>query len=266
MYNDSMNNLVLLASLCWCVLLSGSVAEASDKLYDGALSRAVKGHLVDYKALCADLDFKNYLKHLALTDPATLDGENERLAFWLNAYNAYNVDIVCQHYPLKNLNQLHAGGMVWAALRGKTVWDKPVMVGGKAYTLKDIEHEIIKKDFNEPFSQFALACGSISCPSLRNEPYRADQLKVQLANQATIFFANEALNRFDLAKRTMVISPIMNWNLKSFGRNSREMLLVISDYLPSPVGEDVKLHAKQWKISYSPYDLIVNDTMNPLVK
>lgn len=234
------------------------LSEASTS-FNTALARAVEGDRVNYQVLCQDNDFKRFLNEIPQTDPLLIEKSEDRLAFWINVYNAYNLEIVCKHYPIRNLNQLHKGGLVWAALRGKTIWDNSVNVGGKSYTLKNIEHAIIKKQFNEPLSQFALSCGSIFCPSVRNEIYQGGRLKEQLEDQARIFFANPTLNSFDVGQRRAVISPIMNWNLKSFGRNTQEMLVFISAYMPDLVRDDLMNNTKLWKISYSTYDLVVND-------
>lgn len=236
-----------------------NAAEVSHEKLDAVLKTYVANGLVDYKGMCRDARLNDYLKDVAAFAPEGLSRSDE-MAFWLNAYNAYMLRIVCDHYPLKNLNQLHFGGLMTAALLGKTVWDRPVaVIGGKKYNLKTLDHGVIRTKFREPRLQFAMACGAVSCPSLRSEAYTGPKLEVQLTDQTTKFFAADSLNMFDLKNKKAQLSPLMNWNAQYFGRGLPEVLAFISKYVPDQVGSSLRDHPEDWTISYGKYDLTVND-------
>ncbi len=240
------------------MLVSGKVLALD--AWDGLLKQYVKGPTVDYAGLCKDAQWPAALAEYNGIDPKSLSAD-DRLAFWLNLYNLYDVKIVCDHYPLKNLNQLHGGGLIFAALMGRTVWDKQkVSVGGQNISLKDVDHAIIKKEFDQPLSQFGLFCGSRYCPPLRNEVYDGKRVKEQLADQAKDFFSDDFLNRFDVNTKTATISPIMDWNKGAFGAsNMSDVLRIMADYFPAPASVSIKADPGSWKVQFSHYDLEVND-------
>ncbi len=133
---------------------------------------------VDYAALAEDrAALDAYVASLAAPDPRSNLSDNERLAHLINAYNAFTLQLILDNYRggrLKSITDLH-GGKPW----GEAIWN----LGGATVSLNHIEHEIIRKDFKEPRIHWALVCAAYSCPPLRNEAYRAETLKQQLAAQ-----------------------------------------------------------------------------------
>lgn len=153
--------------------------------------------------------------------------------------------------------------LVQAAL-GKTVWDRPIaVVNGHNYTLKNIDHGVIRGTFNDPKIQFALYCGAKSCPPLRNEPYTGERLQAQLSDQATVFFNGKQWNSFDPAKKTASLSSIMNWNAKYFGGDRDAVLSFIATFAPPEVRDSLTKDPATWTITYNNYDLDINDTKSP---
>jgi hypothetical protein len=255
-----MKNFFVAGFLLMCVLCEmGNAAEISHDKFNSVLKQYVKDGLVDYKGMCSDKRLNDYLTEIAAFNPDGLSRPDE-IAFWLNAYNGYMLKIVCDHYPLKNLNQLHFGGLMTAALLGRTVWDKPVaVVGGKKYNLKTIDHGIIRSRFSDPRLQFGMACGAVSCPPLRSEVYVGSKLDEQLSEQTKKFFTSASFNTFDLKDKKAQLSPLMNWNAHYFGRGLPEVLAFISKYVPYDIGQSLKNHPEDWTVTYGKYDLIVND-------
>jgi hypothetical protein len=105
------------------------------------------------------------------------------------------------------------------------------MVGGRPYSLNQIEHDILRKK-GEPRIHFAIVCASISCPRLRNEAYTAATLETQLAENTRHFFARPGNFRYDAASRRMYMSSILDWFATDFGTDLRSQLATISPYLP----------------------------------
>lgn len=244
------------------IVLTAPVARAASvdhAIFDAVLKEHVSDGRADYKNLCSDKRLSEYLKELAGADMSGLT-EQEEIALWLNAYNAYMLKIVCDHYPLKNLNRLHFGGLVTSALLGKTVWDRRIaVVSGEKYTLKKIDHGIIRTKFKDPRLQFAMSCGAVSCPQLRSEAYSADKLDEQLTDQAKKFLNDPILNTFGLKSKNAQLSPIMNWNAHYFGKGLVEVLAFIAQYVEPDIGKSLKEHPEEWTVTYGEYDLTVND-------
>ena len=224
------------------------------------LKKYVVSNGVNFKGLCQDKRLDQYLSGIAKTDPAHFSTENEQLAFWINVYNAYTLKAICDKYPVRNMAHLGFGPLLISAALGKTVWDKPlVVVDHKKYSLKNIDHTVIRGRFKDPKIQFALYCGAVSCPPLRNEVYEAARLQEQMMAQANIFFNSSQWNTFDLESKTANLSPVLNWNAKYFGENQKDIVKFIAGFAPEDVRESLRNQQDSWTIQYNKYDLTIND-------
>jgi hypothetical protein len=120
--------------------------------------------LVDYDAFARNPGFEEYLQWLARADPAALP-RAEQLALWINAYNAYTIRLVHSHGERRSIRNINR---TLGLIAGKGPWsERMATVGGRTYTLDEIEHEIIRPRFQEPRIHFALVCAAIGCPTLR---------------------------------------------------------------------------------------------------
>ncbi len=235
-------------------------AEEKHSLFTGVLKDYVREGLVDYKNLCKDERLDQYLKQVSDTDPTPLL-KYDSMAFWINAYNVFTLDLICQNYPIKSINQLHSGGLIFGGVIGKTAWDKPfITINEKIYSLGQIEHKILRPQYKDPRIHFALVCAARSCPPLRSEAYEGFRLSDQLNDQGKIFLINRAdLNSFDLDHNIANLSSIFSWFLKDFGKNSKQLLEYLSVYLPDNVSADIKANLSGWKIKYNKYDWSLNE-------
>jgi len=139
----------------------------------------VQLNLVDYAGWSKDPLWPAVQQDLQSVDLQQLGSRDERLAFWINAYNILAIKVVLDHQPLQSIRD--AGHLF------SPVWKQPAgIVGGQMRTLHDVEHEILRS-MGEPRVHFAIVCASVSCPDLRQEVYRADQLEAQLDDQARRF-------------------------------------------------------------------------------
>ncbi|TMB47614.1 MAG: DUF547 domain-containing protein, partial [Deltaproteobacteria bacterium] len=147
------------------------------------LEQYVKAGRVDYgglrrearPALSAYLDV---LSAVSRTCYAAWTRE-QRLAFWINSYNAYAVQLVLEHYSVRSIRAI--GWWPGSAFRTKFIPMKDL--AGSDLSLDDVEHEHLRKEFGEPRVHFAIVCASVSCPPLRSEAYRAADLDRQLDDQ-----------------------------------------------------------------------------------
>jgi hypothetical protein len=176
--------------------LTGTVDHSK---WDGVLKRHVKMDgtvdgitnvsLVDYNGISQDVEFGAYLNILEHTDVTSL-AHAEELAFWINAYNALCINLVVQHErihrdsPLTSINNLSE--------KGKPVWDKIAgVVGGQEVSLNHVEHERLRKVWDEPAIHGCIVCASASCPNLRDEAFVASQLKEQMSDQMKDWMNND---------------------------------------------------------------------------
>jgi hypothetical protein len=161
-------------------------------VWDALLKKYVNAEgLVDYRGLQADSVALNaYLAQLSTHLPSPAWSPAERLAYWLNAYNAFTIQRVVRDYPIRSIREL--GGERTLL---NTVWDQAfIPLGPDHYSLNDLEHRLIRRQFTDNRIHFALVCAARSCPRLRTEAYTATALKTQLDEQARDFVNSPAKN------------------------------------------------------------------------
>lgn len=222
--------------------------------FDALLRQHVHDGLVDYDAFARAPQFAEYLSTLART---RIDGwsRTERLAFLINAYNAYTIFQVNAHHERRSIRNINKSfGLV-----GRGAWgEKMAPLGGVTYTLDDIEHTLIRPVFKEPRIHFALVCAARGCPPLRAEAYRGDALDEQLTDQArTFLLRSPSKNRVDVATATVYLSPIFKWYGDDFGTNDAARLRYIGAFFPS--GSEAQLLAEgRARIRWTDYDWRLN--------
>jgi hypothetical protein len=232
----------------------------ANQIYTDLLEGHVSQGQVNYEALRQDPRLDHYLSSLARISPDTFHTHEERLAFWINVYNAWTLKVICDNYPVKSINDLHFGGLVIGTVLKKTVWDKKVALAGRRrLSLNDIEHRIIRKKFREPRAHFALVCASISCPPLRAEAFTGDRLDEQLDDQARTFFRDPRRNRFDTAKRKAYLSKILDWYAGDFGGGKEDILNYASGFVSEEVADSLRGRPEAWQVEHLPYDWGLND-------
>jgi len=241
------------------LILSGNLIMAqSHQLFTEILNQHVKNGLVDYKNLKKDSRLEKYLVQLSNTEPEKLS-RNEKLAFWINAYNAFTLQVIVENYPVESITDLNTGGKIIGYLFGKTVWDKEfILINKKKYSLGDIEHKILRK-MNEPRIHFAIVCASISCPPLRDEAFEPNIIEEQLKSQAVQFVNDKTRNYFDKQKREVYLSKIFSWFSEDFGKKDEIVLKFIAQHLPENMSKDILDNLSNWNIFYKDYNWNLNE-------
>lgn len=258
-------SLVLLATTAGCagvepIRADGEVqtpASFDHSAFDRVLTAYVDEEgLVDYKRLKEDDALRPYLQALANTDPSDLD-ESERLAFWINAYNALTIKLIVDKYPTESILDLKpAPGPFIPNINSPFQLDVSE-VGGAVRTLDEIEHGIIRERFEEPRIHFALVCAAMSCPPLRREAYTGTALDRQLDDQADIFLHNENTNRVPAGERTIELSPIFKWFREDFGGSKESTQRFVAPYFEGAIRD--KLAEAAYEVNYTDYDWSLND-------
>ena len=208
---------------------------------------------VDYKALQAQADsvLAPYLQDLATARLAPLDRES-RLAFWINAYNAYTLKLIVDHYPVTSIQDIEGPP------NGDTPFQRPVgPVADTVRTLDEIEHEIIRERFEEPRIHFALVCAAKSCPRLRLEVYTGPRLDQQLDDQAHRFLHADRKNRIPADEEHVALSRILKWYGSDFGPTPAAMQQDLASYFEGSVRDSLSRGA--YEVRFLPYDWTLND-------
>lgn len=217
----------------------GQTFDHDHKVFAALLGRYVKAGLVDYPDLArrgrGALD--SYLRALGSVEQPQYDdwSRNQRLAFWINAYNASVLGLVLDNYPLSSIQDI--GLLPGSAFRRRFV-ELPGLASGRL-SLDDIEHDIIRPRFDEPLAHVALVCAARSCPPLLSQPYRAQLLHEQLEMQARRFLAHPERNRYSPADDTLQLSRIFDWYREDFEKEAGSLLAWLRPRLPGATAEAV---------------------------
>lgn len=204
-------------------------------------TNGVRLHQVDYLAWSADPEYPKALATLGAFDPGRLETDEERLAFWINAYNLLAIKVVIDHQVEGSIKD--AGSLfhpVWKMDAGS--------VGGKVVTLDFIEHQILRP-LREPRIHMAVVCASVGCPDLRKEAYDPERLDGQLDDQARRYLANP--ERGVRGTGNVTISAIFDWFEDDFGGKDG-VLRFIETYLPKGTAPPVAVDG------YLKYDWSLN--------
>jgi len=248
----------LIAMLIFIIVLgcsSASNASPRHQLLTALLSRYVTDGIVNYKGLKSDKRLSQYVNWLATTDPQTLSDANDRLAFWINAYNAYTLKVICDNYPVKSIMDIRDP----AGDAKTSVWDlNLVTINGTAMSLNHVEHEIIRPKFKDPRAHFALVCASKSCPALRSDAFEGESLDRQLNERGRQFLTDTSQNEFDLNHAKAQLSQIFEWFGDDFGSSSKEQLQFLAHFLPDTLAGKILASPEHWTISYKAYDWSLN--------
>lgn len=197
--------------------------------------------------------------------------DNEKIVFWINAYNALTLKVIIDNYPIKPsffasfiypINSIRQIPGVWDEIRF------PVM--GRMMTLEDIEHRRLRSDFNEPRIHFAIVCASRGCSPLRNMPYSADKLDSELDGQVDKFLGKKNKFRIDSSKKAIYLSPIFKWFaedfIKKYGENKifskyGERDGAVINFISQHISRQklLLLKNREYDVEYLDYDWSLNE-------
>lgn len=220
-----------------------------------------KATVVDYQGMKADRqELKHYLQALATITETRFDhwSKPDQLAFLINAYNAWTVELILTAWPdLDSIKDL--GGFF------SSPWSKAfVALLGKTRALDDIEHGLIRGSgrYNDPRIHFAVNCASIDCPALRAEAYDGRRLEQQLDDQTILFLSDRSRNRIE--NGVIKLSSIFKWYREDFQKGWQgfnqleELLLAHAGPLGMPITMVKKLESGDADIEYLDYDWRLN--------
>jgi len=216
---------------------------------------------VDYAGFKADRPaLKGYLDALSAVAQPEYEGWSKaaKLAFLLNAYNAFTVELILTEYPkIKSIKDL--GSLL------SSPWKKKFFsLLGKQRSLDDVEHGMIRApgSFDDPRIHMAANCASVGCPALRNEAYVADKLDWQLENAVVRFLSDRDRNRFNAQSGRLEVSKIFDWYAQDFAAKAGSVETWLSGYadrLSDDSRQQMAIREKKARLAYLDYDWTLND-------
>lgn len=205
---------------------------------DAFFKTNVANGLVAYSKIHENPDALKDVLALAKTIKVNKTEANNYQAFWINAYNLSVIKGIIDNHPTNS------------PLDNKGFFDKTThQLGGKNITLNDIEHKLLRAQFNDPRFHFVLVCGAIGCPPLISKAYLPNTLNAQLETQTKIAI-NGSFLKVNTDKKRIQASQIMEWYKEDFTKDGKEIDF-INKYRTN------KLEGK-YKLSYFPYNWKVN--------
>ncbi|MBP0903508.1 DUF547 domain-containing protein [Mariniflexile gromovii] len=218
---------------------SGTSQNSNHDAWDKLLKKHVSNDgLVNYKTFKTDNKaLNNYITSLSEHTPNDATSKEEKLTYWINAYNALTIDLILRHYPTKSIKDI------------KDPWDQRLWKLGRTwYNLNDIEHKILRK-MNEPRIHLAIVCASVSCPKLSNEAFSTVSLEQQLTKATKDFLTDTSKN--SISEDTLELSKIFQWFAKDFKQNG-DLIDFLNKY------SSIKISGKA-KINYKDYNWGLNE-------
>ena len=242
-----------------CIFGTAVIAGEQPTMHEGwnaILNEHVSdGGLVNYKALLKKPGpLNDYLDVLANTQASSLSREG-KLAYWINAYNAFTVKLILDNYPITSIRKIEKP---WK----QKVW----RAGGVNVSLDEIEHDILRKRFKEPRIHFAIVCASIGCPDLWNHAYTEKAIDKELTSAARKFIGSrkhvrvaEETNFVGRPATVLRVSSIFKWFRKDFIVSGKaDIAAFVAKHADQKTAASIRA-AENVKIKFLSYDWNINE-------
>ena len=252
---------LLLVGIAFLACIANARAfDHSHAQWNGLLQKHVgpisggKASQVRYDGMARDrIALKGYLESLSGTKEEDFNAwtRPQRMAFLINAYNAFTVELILSSYPVKSIKDI--GGVL------DNRWQRKFFgLFGRPASLDQVEHGMLRKPgtYDEPRVHFALNCASIGCPMLREEAYVAERLERQLEEQTERFLSDRSRNHF--ANGRLEVSKIFDWYKEDFAPRERWFAKYAKLLSDDPVQQKLIVEGRA-PILFLDYDWTLND-------
>ncbi len=148
----------------------------------------------------------------------------DQLALWINLYNAKTIAIILDNYPVSSIRDIRSGTF------SAGPWNRNVVtVEGRALSLNDIEHGIIRPIFKDARIHYVINCAAVGCPNLGKKAYRGASLSKAM-DRAARAFVNSPHGVMVASDGSVTLSKIFNWFRDDFGRSEADVLKHVANY------------------------------------
>lgn len=194
--------------------------------------------LVDYDGVTNDVVvFYKYFRYLQNVSPKDTWSKEEKIAYWLNVYNATVMKMIVDEYPITSINQL------------ENPWKRKAFKSNNIrYSLDDIEHKILRK-FGDPRIHFLLNCGSMSSPRLWNRAYTSENISYALDERTREFINDPQRNQIN--SQIVRISQLFEWYEDDFLSHNIDVIDFINEYSTITINKKIrkKYVAYDWNLN-----------------
>ncbi len=214
---------------------------------------------VDYAGFAKErAELKKVLDAMSAVPKAEFDGwtKDQRMAFLINAYNAFTVEVILTKYPdIKSIKELGSFN------RGPWKNEFFTLLGEKHH-LDWIEHEELRPKYGDPRVHAAVNCASIGCPALRNEAFTAARLDAQLEDGMMRFLGDRTRNR--VAEGKLQVNAIFKWFKEDFEKGQKgfssveDVFAKYATQLSDKADEQAAAKAKSLPLVFLDYDWSLN--------
>ncbi len=212
--------------------MKGVDHQAFDALLRKHVSSSGQVNYAGFKADVVKLDA--YIANLSANPVEDSWTRNEKLAYWINAYNANTIKLIVDNYPVAKITDLEGG----------KPWDKKwIKLGSKTYSLNNIENDIIRPQFKEPRIHFAVNCAAKSCPTLMNKAWLPNNLESDFEKMTKAFVNNSSYN--EISSGGAKVSKIFEWYGEDFG----DVKAFINKYSNTKINGNLNFKEYDWSLN-----------------
>jgi hypothetical protein len=235
----------LVAALAWGAAAGAEPADALFAPFDELLQAHVADGDVDYGAFDDADAFDAMIDRLGGAAPARKASRAERLAFYINAYNALSIKGILDGY---------SPASIWSRIRffKRRKYD----LADTEMSLYELEHERIIPE-GDPRIHFAIVCASASCPPLRSRIYRPETLDAELDAVTRAFVNDRDNNAFDVTAKQATLSRIFDWYRDEFERDAGGLGAYLARYVDDEALAE-SLRSDDWDFDFRDYDWSLN--------
>ncbi|MEM9446368.1 MAG: DUF547 domain-containing protein [Verrucomicrobiota bacterium] len=234
---------MILAMLAWCASIHLVAAENWRDAYSALLEKYVSEEGVDYgawKGNQADVtELNQIMDHISRHGPGA-DTKEAKLAYYMNAYNAWVLKHVLDKYPITSVTDLGSGFELFS--------EKRIQVGGDKMSLNYLEKELLIKQLDEPRVHFGVNCAAKSCPPLASYAFTSDRVDLQLEQLSADFILKNPTG-VKVSDNTVKLSKIFEWYSKDF--EPEGVIFFVNRYRSKKIPKDIEF-------SYFKYDWALN--------
>lgn len=210
------------------------------KKTDTFLKENVNKNKVNYESIKKnDTDLNALVKIIAKFD-LTNENEQNKKAFFINAYNILIINAIVAKYPVKSPLDIHG------------IFDKTKHeIANTTFTLNDIENKMLREKYNDLRIHFVLVCGANGCPPITNFAYTPENLDKQLDKQTRLAINNPNFIQINSKQKKVEVSQIFEWYSKDFISKNSNLIDFLNQYLYKPIDNT-------YKLSFYGYDWTLN--------
>jgi len=224
--------------------------------YDAILNKYVQGDYVDYAGLKNNPEdlarFDAFLRWQAQADLFEMSRE-EKIAFYINAYNACCIKAILDHYPLNSPKQIDGffDGLKFT-------------VASEELTISEIEYDRLIANYKDMRAHFAVVCADRGCLPLKSSAYKGGTLDEDLEAAAKRFVNDPRQFQVDPEQKEVRVSKIFEWYGEKFLKDPDRPVseqrpeLYLANWVDDEQTRKL-LQSGQYKLELIPWDWTLNE-------